>query len=161
MSLMDQKVKLLSDPNFRAKTEDDIMKEQEAELIAEVSAKYSADMSDLGSWRQMLRALCPVDVGAQQAEAIGVTVAVVTASTLLYVCCVRGGEEEEAEKTEEVSWSGDEDEASLNNLVAFWFMFGETACDYRMTRATPCRWWGKRCWWSRCSRRRRQGDQHD
>jgi len=39
MSLMDQKVKLLSDPNFRAKTEDDIMKEQEAELIAAVSER--------------------------------------------------------------------------------------------------------------------------
>ena len=39
MSLMDQKVKLLSDPNFRQKTEADIMREREAELIAAVSER--------------------------------------------------------------------------------------------------------------------------
>eukprot|EP01043_Picozoa_sp_COSAG02_P033144 COSAG02_NODE_2250_length_9367_cov_14.048009_4_plen_559_part_00 len=39
MSLMDQKVKLLSDPNFRQKSEADIMKEKEAELIAAVSER--------------------------------------------------------------------------------------------------------------------------
>ena len=39
MSLMDQKVKLLSDPNFRQKTEADIMKDREAELIAAVSER--------------------------------------------------------------------------------------------------------------------------
>jgi ATP-dependent RNA helicase DDX41 len=39
LSLMDQKVKLLSDPNFRQKTEAEVLKEQEAELIAAVSER--------------------------------------------------------------------------------------------------------------------------
>ena len=39
MSLMDQQVRLLSDPNFRQKTEEDKQKELEAELIAAVSER--------------------------------------------------------------------------------------------------------------------------
>lgn len=119
VSYRDQLVEIYTRTNQAGKTATKIKKiprllkkwkGKETELIAEVSAKYSADeMSDLGSWQQMLRALCPIDVEAQQAEAIGATVAVLVASALVYLCC-RGGGEEREEKMEEVSWSGDEDE---------------------------------------------------
>ena len=97
-------------------------------------------LSSVGSWRQLLRALCPIDPAAlglgggsvvssqQHAEAVGLTVLVVALSTLLYLYTSVGGggagsegrpagegegdEGEEQEEEEEVVdlWSGDEEE---------------------------------------------------
>ena len=60
-------------------------------------------LSSVGSWRQLLRALCPIDPAAlglgggsavssqQHAEAVGLTVLVVALSTLLYLYTSVGG----------------------------------------------------------------------
>lgn len=110
-------------------------KGKEAKLIAEVSAKYKVnELSTVGSWRQLLRAMCPVDVstllGAQHVEAVGFTVLVVALSTavILYSHLCRststssGGrkstilaeQQEKAADSDELDlWSGDENEDSL------------------------------------------------
>ena len=69
---------------------------REAKLVAEVSAKYGADMqTDFSSARHVLRALCPLPAsavgGAQRAEAAGLTVAVVATIGAAYMCCGAGG----------------------------------------------------------------------
>ena len=105
---------------------------REAKLVAEVAAKYGADMqTDFSSARHVLRALCPLPVsavgGAQRAEAAGLTVAVVATIGAAYMCCGGGGaqgsglidengddfeeegEEEEEEKEEEEDGSDAEE----------------------------------------------------
>ena len=92
------------------------------------SAKYKMnEISTMGSWRQLLRKLCPANVaamfGAQHAEAVGLTVLVVACTTAIYLYSnTRGRDSQHHEGQGKTSdpdeidlWSGDEEREDLTD----------------------------------------------